>query len=84
MHHIVPVEDGRAAPARAIMDEVDIEYNLAINSVVLPNKKNAANPYITAEASHIGNHSPNSIDQVNNRLIDSLRSGLLDGKLKSN
>lgn len=76
MHHIVPAVEDRAIPARAIMDEVGIQYNSATNSVALPNKKDDKNPYITTEAPHIGNHSPEAIQQVNRTLVTAKKNRL--------
>ncbi|WJE64896.1 AHH domain-containing protein [Bacillus mycoides] len=96
-HHIVPWNDGRAAQVQELLEEFGIHHDSAANGVFLPYK---VNDYVTTEALHIGNHSPEYIREVYRVLsevkrfggnqadavaaLQNIRERLLDGSLKLN
>lgn len=96
-HHIGPWNDKRAAQVQELLEEFGIHPDSAANGVFLPYK---VNDYVTTEALHIGNHSPEYIREVyrvlgevkrfgGNRAdavaaLQNIRERLLDGSLKLN
>lgn len=96
-HHIGPWNDKRAALVQELLEEFGIHPDSAANGVFLPYK---LNDYVTTEALHIGNHSPEYIREVYRVLSDvkrfggnqedavaalhNIRERLLDGSLKLN
>ncbi|MEI5893486.1 cytoplasmic protein [Bacillus cereus] len=96
-HHIGPWNDKRAAQVQELLEEFGIHHDSAANGVFLPYK---VNDYVTTEALHIGNHSPEYIREVYRVLsevkrfggnqadavaaLQNIRERLLDGSLKLN
>ncbi|HCF53070.1 MAG TPA: cytoplasmic protein [Bacillus sp. (in: Bacteria)] len=96
-HHIAPWKDKRAKQVQELLEEFEIHHDSAANGVFLPYK---VNDYVTTEALHIGNHSPEYIREVYRVLsevkrfggnqedavaaLHSIRERLLDGSLKLN
>ncbi|MDM5237553.1 WXG100 family type VII secretion target [Bacillus cereus] len=96
-HHIGPWNDKRAAQVQELLEEFGIHPDSAANGVFLPYK---VNDYVTTEALHIGNHSPEYIREVYRVLsevkrfggnqadavaaLQNIRERLLDGSLKLN
>ncbi|OFD42184.1 hypothetical protein BWGOE3_34370 [Bacillus mycoides] len=96
-HHIGPWNDKRAAQVQELLEEFGIHHDSAVNGVFLPYK---VNDYVTTEALHIGNHSPEYIREVYRVLsevkrfggnqadvvaaLQNIRERLLDGSLKLN
>ena len=64
-HHLVPHQDKRADRARDILEKYQIELNSAANGVFLPYQKNE---YTGETALHVGNHGPDYIEEITNRL----------------
>ena len=60
-HHLGPWNDKRAEQVQELLKEFGIHHDSAANGVFLPYK---VNEYVTTEALHIGNHSPEYISEV--------------------
>ena len=63
-HHIAPWNDKRAAQVQELLEEFGIHHNSAANGVFLPGYGAEGHKYVTTEALHIGNHSPEYIREV--------------------
>ncbi|PHB21070.1 cytoplasmic protein [Bacillus pseudomycoides] len=99
-HHIAPWNDRRAAQVQELLEEFGIHHNSAANGVFLPGYGAEGHKYVTTEALHIGNHSPEYIREVYRVLsevkrfegnqadavaaLQKIRERLLDGSLKLN
>lgn len=99
-HHVVPVNDPRAARARELIESAgSIDLNSAANGVFLPIEDNGL---IGDAALHNGNYSSDYIESVTKRLVkltesdktnnqesilnemSSIKNGVLDGTIKLN